>query len=967
MPETPSPSSLTVLGGPLNGTRLVLDDLVDEILIGSDVDCRFCLDLPGVSPMHARIWMDLGGAKVYNTRSPRGLYVNDDPVGDEAPLKDGDVLWLGPPGDPESVMIQCRFAPPPAPAMAPEGFEAPEVYGAEELVQEAPERAPAAADEFLIEEPAAEPPAEATPAVVDAFRGTPEAPPAAEAEGAAASQGVEDLVLEEPAPAAEALAEPMDEAFFVEEPPAAPEAAPGFEAEPASAFDFEAPPEVAAEPEVMAEPEVAAAHEFMPAGGAVPETEVTAEAEDIFVVEEAEIAPPPPAPAPPPAAPARPAAAPAAPAPQARRPPVAPAAAAAPRPAAARPRKADISTGPEMAPGRERVAPAVGEAAAPRPRGKPAPKPPIALYVGIGAGVLLVLGGGGYLAMRFLSAPQLDGVNPARAKVGQAVTLTGKNFAADKSANQVFFGDKAVPVLKASQVQLEVEVPELPTIAGRDTKVPVTVHVAGRTTKPVEVAVFQSPRIHGIAPSVAMAGEEVVLQGTGWGASASVKFGSLPGEVLQATSTSLKVRVPALEGAPETSVPVVVVMGSDESNAAPFLLGHLPLVMGVEPRAASAGDTATVLGHGFQIQAGANSVQVSGVRALVLSANEGELKFVVPRAPAGEATVEVRVPGSDYVGRATFLVVAPGDPIDFRFVAEPYDDGAGHDHAVLATWLGPAFVLAASGGQSAAQRAVEAARRLNEAAVPLRASREADLEVRGIETNPVLALAGKEGTLLDVTDDDAAAYNEDWTKQGGKGGPVTRSRLALWWSAVARDLVLVLIRSEKPQYAQGLAGEGRIFADVFQAARKTGRFGLPQQVVAELKPPQREALRILALRVPASVAEPATATLAGGAAGALKLEGNWNGWEAAGGTRRYLAVSFRTGGGTFTYTGGVAVGLPLLSVETPQKGTVRFSVQIRGGTRYYTGKWDGEKMTGKIASDAGGKGEIGSFELAPGP
>ena len=59
------------MGGPLAGTCLVIDDAVDEILVGSDPDCRLSLDLPGVSPIHARVWRDLGGMTVYDTRSPR--------------------------------------------------------------------------------------------------------------------------------------------------------------------------------------------------------------------------------------------------------------------------------------------------------------------------------------------------------------------------------------------------------------------------------------------------------------------------------------------------------------------------------------------------------------------------------------------------------------------------------------------------------------------------------------------------------------------------------------------------------------------------------------------------------------------------------------------------------------------------------------------------------------------------------
>ena len=36
------------------------------------------------------------------------------------------------------------------------------------------------------------------------------------------------------------------------------------------------------------------------------------------------------------------------------------------------------------------------------------------------------------------------------------------------------------------------------------------------------------------------------------------------------------------------------------------------------------------------------------------------------------------------------------------------------------------------------------------------------------------------------------------------------------------------------------------------------------------------------------------------------------------------------------------------------------------GPRYYQGKWDGQKMTGTVSVDPGGKTTVGTFELAPG-
>jgi FHA domain len=101
--------SLSVRGGPLDGRRHDPDEVVAEILIGSDPDCHLVVDLPGVSPIHARIWADLDESIVYDTHAPAGLWVNDTRIEKQGPLRPGDVLWLGPPGD--APCIECRFAP----------------------------------------------------------------------------------------------------------------------------------------------------------------------------------------------------------------------------------------------------------------------------------------------------------------------------------------------------------------------------------------------------------------------------------------------------------------------------------------------------------------------------------------------------------------------------------------------------------------------------------------------------------------------------------------------------------------------------------------------------------------------------------------------------------------------------------------------------------------------------------------
>jgi hypothetical protein len=57
--------------------------------------------------------------------------------------------------------------------------------------------------------------------------------------------------------------------------------------------------------------------------------------------------------------------------------------------------------------------------------------------------------------------------------------------------------------------------------------------------------------------------------------------------------------------------------------------------------------------------------------------------------------------------------------------------------------------------------------------------------------------------------------------------------------------------------------------------------------------------------------------------------------------------------------------VPFSKLEARGRDQVRFSVQMRGGMRHYAGRWDGEKLTGSLSSDAAGRNVVGSFELRP--
>jgi hypothetical protein len=587
----------------------------------------------------------------------------------------------------------------------------------------------------------------------------------------------------------------------------------------------------------------------------------------------------------------------------------------------------------------------------------------------LAGGAVVALGIAGLIAMQLLGTPRIDSVEPTRVRGGDTLVLQGRNFSADPAKVVVRFeGGREGRILRSSPTRLEVEVPGIPGAPGRVNRVPVLVSVSGRESKPVEISVFQAPRIHGIAPTVALPGEEVTLAGSDWGSGVTVRFGGQDAQILEVSPTSIRVRVPAMDAPDGTRLPVVVTMGGDPSNELPFFVGRLPLLLSVEPRTVRPGDPLVIKGMGFAPQPSANDLRVGGTRAVVVKATESEILALMPRTPGeGQNAVELRVPSSDRAGQSTLTVAPYEGPIDFHFVVEHLaavgvnDPENGHDHVVLSTGLGPAFLISAAEGVSAAERGAEAQRRLNEAAVALKAALTTDLEVRGLDSQPSIGIVGKQEPLLVVTADDAAAYDEDWARGKGKGEDVSAARLAIWWGAVARDLVLLLVRGDKPRHAAALAPEGRALGTLSDVARRSGQFGVPREVWASAPVPLRQALRGMAFRVPAGVKAPSEAATAAPPVQSLTVDGIWTGSEKEGSATRYMTVTFSGGGGTFTYERALSVTIPLVSVEQPSRRQLRFGFRSGIHLRQYEGTWDGQKLRGMVKGEDGA--EIGTFEI----
>ena len=107
----PNNLTLSVLSGPSSGESYALEGAVGHVIMGSGESAHIQFESPVVFESHVRLTIDEQGAAVAPASPDAPVFLNDDPVTDDTPLKNGDILWMGNPGDDGAVMIQCLLEP----------------------------------------------------------------------------------------------------------------------------------------------------------------------------------------------------------------------------------------------------------------------------------------------------------------------------------------------------------------------------------------------------------------------------------------------------------------------------------------------------------------------------------------------------------------------------------------------------------------------------------------------------------------------------------------------------------------------------------------------------------------------------------------------------------------------------------------------------------------------------------------
>jgi hypothetical protein len=587
------------------------------------------------------------------------------------------------------------------------------------------------------------------------------------------------------------------------------------------------------------------------------------------------------------------------------------------------------------------------------------PEIPRGVWVAAGVAVVAIAA---FIAYRSMQAPPpvLVSILPPLAEGGQTVTLSGSGFGTDAAKVTVHFGDAAGTVVSASDTEVAVTIPDA-AVPATSSDVNITLEARGGRSNVISFKILAAPRVTSLTPDVAMPGDEITAKGRNLaGKPLGVLVSGQAADILDAQAESIRFRVPQFPLTPGHGALVVVQVGNESSRPATLLMGRLPLVTGVNPTRASAGDRVTIKGRGFDTNPGGNAVSFAGQPALVFSASDTELAVAAPSVPSTSSQVDapviVQARGRSSNPAAFMLIRSSPGYFTPRYFPAP-GERPGRDQAFVSSDLGPALLLGGrADAPTTAERAARAAAALN-AMVEMAMSRPVTLELRE-KPAPAVAIAGSPDVLVKATVEDAAGYDEwDPATKGRRSSP---RAVAAFWVAMLQDHLSLFVRRERPVRVLELSPRGKALLEIYaEALRRAGPGGgVPIGVVSPLGASLAKNLRDMALLLPSE----------GQSISAAALEGRWEGMMEESNTgRKAIQVRLRVEGrrlaGALTSRSGrLGVDLPLKDVSY-DKGTLRFVLLAGGSPRHFSGVVQGDTVDGTIHLGEGAKDAVGRFQL----
>ena len=481
---------------------------------------------------------------------------------------------------------------------------------------------------------------------------------------------------------------------------------------------------------------------------------------------------------------------------------------------------------------------------------------------------------------------------------------------------------------------------------------PVTLVSRRRASNTLHLKVFVPPNVKAVEPPVALPGAEVVLTIPDATAELRVTMADQPAQVLGAQGGAVRVRVPDLPLVLGRKVKVIAESNGLPGSAGELVLGKLPMLLEASPSSGPPGTPVKVVGRGFSADPAVNLVTLGGVPALVLSASPQELRVAAP-LPGGTgsvaAPIEVKVAGTpsnslpfvvDRLSTVTFVLRCFAAPVPGDF-----------QRAYVATEVGPLLLLSDKGpADSVGDRAVQVSAALNQLADAALAGRPPVFELRDNPRPAVGVVGGPE--LLAPEPADVAAY----------GARATAKAVAGHWTSLLADTFALFVEYRRPSRLAETSSSGKLLIDLFAEAQRraaqTGAAGVTRAQLFPMAPALERQLRELALQLPGAQDKGAAAVV---------VEGTWDGTMSETGSEpRPIQLALKRAGGRLTGSlsttaRSLSMGIPL-SEASYEKGTLRFTLQVGGVPRVFTGTLQGATVSGSITSPAS-KEPLGTFTL----
>jgi YD repeat-containing protein len=247
-------------------------------------------------------------------------------------------------------------------------------------------------------------------------------------------------------------------------------------------------------------------------------------------------------------------------------------------------------------------------------------------------------------AVTFSVGPNISSISPAAAPIGNSVTIGGTSFGASQGSSTVTFNGTAATPTNWSDTSIVVPVPSATSGA-------VVVTVNGLASSGFSFGV--SPKITGISPTIAAAGESVVISGTSFGASqgtSTITFNGTAATPSSWSGTSITVPIPS--GA--TSGNVVVTVGGLASSGFAFTVASH--ITSLSPASGAVGDSITVTGTDFGATQGSSTITFNGTNAT--PSNWSNTSITVP-VPTGATSGSVVTTVAGVAGNAVSFTVKP--------------------------------------------------------------------------------------------------------------------------------------------------------------------------------------------------------------------------------------------------------------------------------------------------------------------